>query len=113
MILTAPTSFTDVGRGTTGQSDYAMSCVWCEEVIVLISVGLYDKDLRYAHSLNGECVFMQLVYLQLDYRNNSDKKVSKVSFENLTRSIDILPMHGILTVSAKRLGNSVGRVFDF
>ena len=56
---------------------------------------------------------MQLVYLQLDYRNNSDKKVSKVSFENLTRSIDILPMHGILTVSAKRLGNSVGRVFDF
>ena len=57
MILTAPTSFTDVGRGTTGQSDYAMSCVWCEEVIVLISVGLYDKDLRYAHSLNGECVF--------------------------------------------------------
>ena len=57
MILTAPTSFTDVGRGTTGQSDDAMSCVWCEEVIVLISVGLYDKDLRYAHSLNGECVF--------------------------------------------------------
>ena len=63
--------------------------------------------------LTASVFFMQLVHLQIDYHNIGDKKVSKVSFENPTRSIDILPMHGILTVSDKRLGNSVGRVFDF
>jgi hypothetical protein len=50
------TSFTDVGSWR--QSLVITLCfalVW--GVIVLASVGLSDKEFRYTHSPNGECVF--------------------------------------------------------